>query len=447
MALSTKTDPTQDYVAAFEAAKTALPGAAQPWLAALRDDAIRRFADTGFPTPRVEDWKYTNLNQLTRAALAPSTAAAGDADVSAWVLERSNPYRVVLVDGCFAPGLSDLDGLPKGAVVTALSQTIDGDAAALEGRLGSVAALNGSGLVALNTALMRDGLVVRLARNAVIERPIHLIHLATDTGAAGSFHPRNLILADEGSEATVIETYAGQGGDAYWTNAVTEVDAGKGARVRHLKLQEEGSEAFHIGLAKVRLARDAAYESFVLSTGAALSRNEIRVAVEGEGASCRLTGGSLLRGRQHSDITSEIDHRVPHGESAQLFKNVLDDRSRSVFQGRVIVQPDAQKTDAHQNNRNLLLSPRAQADTKPELQIFADDVKCSHGATVGDLDTNALFYLLSRGIDAAHARRLLIEAFASELLGEIGQDALREDVSSRLSAWLAAESGELEKAA
>jgi Fe-S cluster assembly protein SufD len=245
------------------------------------------------------------------------------------------------------------------------------------------------------------------------------------------------VVAADGARASVFETYLGVADRAYWTNAVAEIVVGRDAEIAHVKLQREGEEGYHTGFSRVTVGRGGSYSGFVLSLGARLARTEIRVALDGEHASCRIDGAALLRGRQHGDVTTEIEHRAANGRSRQTFKNVLDDRSRSVFQGRVVVRRAAQKTDAVQSNRNLLLSPGAEADSKPELRIFADDVKCGHGATVGELDKDALFYLRSRGIGAEEARGLLIAGFVGELIDGVGEPAIADRLRRALDFWLA----------
>jgi Fe-S cluster assembly protein SufD len=294
----------------------------------------------------------------------------------------------------------------------------------------------GAPLVALNTAFMRDGLVLRVADGTVLDRPVQVVHIVDSGDTALALHPRTLIVAGDNSQATVIETFAGADGAGYWTNAVTEVRVGQNASVRHLKRQSESVAAYHTALTQVRLGRDARYSSVALTVGGVLSRNEVKVAFEGEGAECKLAGGALLRGRQHADSTTEADHRVPHTNSDQVFRNVLDENAHSVFQGGVIVRQEAQKTDSSQSNRNLLLSAGAQADTKPELRIFADDVKCAHGATVGDLDKASMFYLESRGIPPKQAKALLIEAFIGEILDDVAEGVVRDHIESAIADWM-----------
>ena len=434
-------DTTAPYLAQYASAKPTLPGRDIPWLGALREEAIARFADVGFPTPKVEAWKYTNLTRLARAGFGDVDGVAGIGleRLAPWLFDRGETHRFVLVNGRFAPELSELEMLPDGVTLTSLAALADSQPGSLESTLGRTAALNGAALVALNTALMRDGAVLVVDRNTILDKPVHLINFVATENEPIAVHPRNLVVVGERSQATIVESYAGDQPGRYWTNAVTEIVAHAGSVIHHVKLQEEAESAYHTGSVQIELGRDSTVNGFTASLGATMARSDIKAAVLGEGASCRLDGGVLVRGSQHGDITTEIDHRVPHGASRQMFKNVLDDRGRSVFQGRIIVQPDAQKVDAHQSNRNLLLSPRAQAETKPELQILADDVKCSHGATVGDLDRNALFYLESRGIDAARARALLIEAFLGELIETAPGEGVQRRLRALVGAWLGVE--------
>ena len=426
-------DNTAPIVERFEQVKDSLPGA---WLAPARSGAIRSFQSQGFPTPRTEAWKYTNLNRLMRTDFNPAADIASP-DVSAWAhLFVEGADRIVILNGRYVPEASEIGEAPDGVSISPLSAAVEDTAPALEDDLARIAPEEGAPLVALNTAFMRDGIVLKLAKDARLDRPVQVLHILQSGETPLAVHPRTLIVAGENSAATVVETFAGAAGSAYWTNAVTEIRVGRNAAITHVKRQAESVEAFHTALTQVRLDRDARYRSVALATGAALSRNETRVAFEGEGADASLAGGALLRGRQHADNTTEADHRVPHTTSNQVFRNVLDDASRSVFQGGVIVRPDAQKTDSGQSNRNLLLSAGAQADTKPELQIFADDVKCAHGATVGDLDKDALFYLQSRGIPTDQATSLLIEAFVAEIFDDLPDGPVGDHVADAVASWM-----------
>ena len=429
----TQTENTLRIVESFEQAKRGLPGG---WLSGARDGAILRFAADGFPTPRTEAWKYTNLNRLARAEFDPLADIASP-DLSTWSsLFVEGCDRIVTVNGRFDAGASNIGDLPDGVTVSPLSAAIEGVDSALENELAHIAPMEGAPLVALNTAFMRDGLVLQVAKGVVLSRPVQVVHIVDSGAVAVAVHPRTLVVAGENSAVTVIETFAGAAGTSYWTNAVSEIRVGANASVTHIKRQSESTSAYHTALTQVRLGRDARFSSVALAVGALLSRNEMKVAFEGEGAECTLAGGALLRGRQHADSTTEADHGVPHTNSKQVFRNVLDDNSRSVFQGGVIVRPDAQKTDSSQSNRNLLLSAGAQADSKPELRIYADDVKCAHGATVGDLDKSAMFYLESRGIPPHLAKALLIEAFIGEILLDAPEGPVRDHIEGAISEWM-----------
>lgn len=430
----TSNENTARIVDSFEQAKSGLPG---NWLADAREGAIHNFALAGFPTQRVETWKYTNLNRLARGAFDPLAEIAAPA-IDAWSgLFIEGCDRIVIVNGRVDRDASTIDALGAGVTLAALSDAVEEIDPELENQLAKIAPEDGAPLVALNTAFMRDGLVLRLAEGTVLARPVQVVHIVDSGDTALALHPRTLVVAGDNSDATVIETFAGAREAGYWTNAVTEIRVGKNAKVRHLKRQSESVAAFHTALTQVRLDRDARFSSVALTVGGVLSRNEMKVSFEGEGAECRLAGGALLRGRQHADSTTEADHRVPNTNSDQVFRNVLDDSAHSVFQGGVIVRQDAQKTDSSQSNRNLLLSSGAQADTKPELQIFADDVKCAHGATVGDLDKTAMFYLESRGIPPKQAKALLIEAFIGEVLDGVEEGDVRDHIESAISDWMA----------
>lgn len=425
---------TSRMVECFEQGKRGLPG---PWLVDARAGAMDAFAEAGFPTPRTEAWKYTNLNRLARAEFDPLSEIPAP-DVSGWTdLFVDGCDRIVTVNGRFDEAASSIGGLPPGVTLAPLSAAVAEIDPALENQLAHIAPREGAPLVALNTAFMRDGLVLRIADGVVLERPVQVVHIVDSGSDAIAVHPRTLVVAGADSVATVVETFAGAAGSSYWTNAVSEIRVGRNANITHIKRQSESVAAYHTALTQVRLDRDARFSSVALAIGALLSRNEVKVAFEGEGASCALAGGALLRDRQHADSTTEADHGVPHTNSNQVFRNVLDDSARSVFQGGVIVRPDAQKTDSSQSNRNLLLSPGAQADSKPELQIFADDVKCAHGATVGDLDRTAMFYLESRGIPPHQAKALLIEAFVGEIMDDAPEGAVRDHIESAVSAWMA----------
>jgi Fe-S cluster assembly protein SufD len=431
------------YAARQAATVGRLPGAEIAWLRRLREESLARVVDGGVPSPRVERWKYTNLNALAQAEFETAVfdGAANEVGTPAavalpqFLADDVAVHRMVFLNGAFRRELSDFAGLPGGATIESLGDVLARDPQALAAHFREHKALDG--LAALNTALMADGAVIRLAPETRLERPLLLVFLGGSSGHALAFHPRNLIVAGPGARATVIELYAPATDTVYWTQPVTEIAIGRGAELHHYKCQEEGLRAFHLATTTVHVAADGRYDSFALATGGALARNEVTVTLDGPGASCRLDGGYLGRGRQHIDTTTEIIHAKPHTTSHEAFKGVLDDQGRGVFQGRIVVEKDAQKTDGQQSCRTLLLSDRAEIDTKPELEIYADDVKCSHGATVGEIEPDALFYLRARGVDEAEARRMLIEAFLGDVLDDIADESVRSGFAGAVASWLA----------
>ncbi len=422
----------------FDAFRLRADGEEPDWLAAGREAALERFGELGFPTRRQEAWRFTNLRPLQAASFGPAPSSV------AVVHETLDPYRLkgpghrlvlVLVNGRFAPALSTLGELPAGAWLASTRRTL-GERPDLAAAVFDESDARGAQpFASLNAAFFADGFVLALAPGVVLEQAVQIIHLGRAT-APHAHHLRNIIRLEEGSSATVIESFAGEG--AYWTNAVTAIDLADRAALRHVRLQDEGPDAIHFALIRAAVGADAHYESFALTLGARLSRQDTLATLAGEGAHCRVSGAYLLRGEQEATTAIGIDHAAPGGTTRELWKGVVEDRAHGVFLGRIAVRPEAQKTDAEQANHNLLLSPRATVDTKPELEILADDVKCSHGATVGDLDDAALFYLRSRGIGEAEARRLLIEAFAAEAIASVDAAALRDHLTTHLQRWLGA---------
>jgi Fe-S cluster assembly protein SufD len=403
-----------------------LNGKAPAWLQQMREAAMSRFSELGFPTPRLEDWKYTNVAPIAKAAfeLADSKRAA---EISSRVarVALDTGSQLVFLNGRFVPEHSFVQGLPAGARVGSLVQAIESQPELLRAYLGRTALYAQRAFVALNTAFIQDGAVIHLPRNAVLNGPVHLVFLSLTAGEPTISHPRNLIVAEEDSEALVIESYVGAEHRQYCTNAVTEIVVGPNARLTHYRLQRESEAAFHIGTVEVSQQAHSYFHSHAVSLGGALVRTDVNATLDAEGTDCNLDGLYLAAGRQHVDHHTCIDHRKPHGTSRELYKGVLDGRATGVFNGKVFVRPDAQSSDAGQVNKNLLLSPDAVIDTKPQLEIFADDVKCSHGATIGRLSEGAIFYLRSRGIGELDARNLLVYAFANELVERIAVEPLR----------------------
>jgi Fe-S cluster assembly protein SufD len=424
-ATPTATDPLSYYATRFEALRAATP-AAPSWLAALRDRAARRFLDEGFPTTRDEEFRFTNVAPLAERGFAPASDGDGDAATlkARFVVPGLDAHELVFVNGRFSPALSNIRDLPKGVRLASLASVLERDAATLAPWIGRSVKFEMKGFTALNTALATDGAVLVLANDVVLELPVHLLFL-TDTRAAAGSHPRTLIVAGRHSQAHIIETYAGAAGQEYFTNAVTEVIGGDGSQIEHCRVQRESLAAFHVSSTHLHLSRDAVFASENVTLGGALVRNDVNAVLDGEGINCTLNGLYLVDGRRLVDNHTTIDHARPHCESHELYKGILDDHGRGVFNGKIFVRQDAQKTDAKQTNQVLLLSDDATIDTKPQLEIFADDVKCTHGATVGQLAADQLFYLRARGIEDAHARAILIHAFASDIVERIEVEPLR----------------------
>ncbi len=399
----------------------------------LREAAFARFAELGLPTTQDEEWKFTSLAPLAQMRFEPAVEPRLHG-LDHWVL-GDGAIRLVFVDGRHRPELSSRSAAFISSLAAALAERPE----VVTRELAHHADYQRDALVALNTAFIEDGAFIHLPAGVVLQSPIHLLFLSSAPGKTTLSQPRNLIVLGAGSQATVVETYAGLCDEVYLNNAVTEVVLGEGARLDHYKLQEESARAFHIALIQVNQGRDSRFTSHSVALGAALARNEVRALFASEGSECTLNGLYMATGKQHLDNRTLIDHHSPRCTSRELYKGVLDGQSRGVFSGRVLVRQDAQKTDASQTNKNLLLSDDAVIDTKPQLEIWADDVKCAHGAAVGQLDEDALFYLRSRGIGQEAAKSLLTYAFASEMVNLIPLAPLRarvrEVVTSRLPAF------------
>jgi Fe-S cluster assembly protein SufD len=420
---------TNRFLAQFEQVSGRL-GEAQPaWLNTLRRDALARFEAEGLPTRRHEDWKYTSLRPLEKQDFlpAPEAAPAADALARESAIPGLETVRLVLVNGRFSAELSNADDLPEGVHLSSIAGLMRDDPARLQRRLARATDFGfSSSFTALNTAFVEDGALLELDAGTVLERPIEVLCLSVRDSEAVVFHPRLLVFCDENSRAVLLEHHVGASGAANFNNAVTEIRLEKGARLDHYRLQRESRDGFHIASLYASQAGGSHYVNHNVNLGGLLVRNDINSRLEGEEASTLLAGLYLVDGQQHVDNHTCIDHAAPHTRSEEIYKGVLSDQGRAVFNGRVVVHKDAQKIDARQNNDNLLLSRKAEIDTKPELEIYADDVACSHGATVGQLDADALFYLRSRGIDEAKARDLLIFAFAESLIERMALAPVRE---------------------
>jgi Fe-S cluster assembly protein SufD len=432
---TTRTAATEGYEQAFSALRA--PGA-PAWLPVLRREAMDRFNTLGFPTTRNEDWHFTSVTPIAERvfkAAPPRTGPAtlSPADVAALVISDPAWHRLVFVNGRFDASLSAFAGLPAEVRITTLAEALKESPEFVAEHLGKLAKHDGHTFTAFNTAFAQDGVVIHVPGGEVVEAPVHVVHIADSHAAGAGIHPRLLVVAEALSQLTIIESFVSTGTMAapYLTNAVAEIDVGNGARVDHYKIQRESTEAYHVATAQVRQGRDSMYHSFSYAAGAALSRTNVYTQLAGENAETRLNGLYLIDGTQHADHQTFVEHLAPACASRELYKGILDGGSHGVFNGKVYVDPIAQKTDGKQTNHALLLSDQARVDTKPQLEIFADDVKCTHGATVGRLDEGALFYMKSRGIGAEYARALLTYAFAAEVLETIEVDALREGLEAQ----------------
>jgi len=418
------------------------------WLTSSRAAAFQRFSALGFPGRRNEEWRYTNISALQGLEVgdgSTSSALVGEQLVP-HLYAGSDTHRLVFVNGFYSAELSAGEA-PDGVRVGHLSALIDEAPEALRSKLAIGSAdsdddgwsISGAEhpFAYLNAAHLADGAYIHVPRGKVVERPVELLFVTTEssTGAVAS-HPRIVIIAEELSELTVVETFVGLAESPYVTNAVAQIEVGAGATVRLYKVQRESEQAFHLSNTRAFVERDGNFENIAISCGGGVVRNDINTVLTGEGSQCTVDGLYITRGKQHIDNHSSIDHTVPNCNSFQVYKGVLADKSTAVFNGKIFVRPDAQKTDAKQSNKNLLLSGDATINTKPQLEIWADDVRCTHGATVGQLDGEAMFYLQTRGLSKSAARALLTHAFANEVIGNIAYEPLRERLSASLNGWL-----------
>ena len=406
-------------------------------LADLRRAAARAFEENGLPHRRVEEWKYTDLRSLMREAVpVAGTAAVAEADARARLLRDVDARRIVVANGAVVPELSDLADLEPGLTVTTLSAAIAAGDEVLS-RLGGIQPGRYDAALALNTALAKDGVVVTVAPGAKIKRPLHVAHVFAGAHAAASY-ARSLVVVGEGAAFTYAESFEGPDGLAYQANTATEFVVGDEAHLDVVRLQEDGAGAFHLATMLFAVGRESKVHTFSFSLGAGVARTSLYATLSGENSHVGFNGASLLKNRQHADTTLYVDHQVPGCESRELFKHVLDDSSRGVFQGKIVVRQAAQKTDGRMMSRALVLGDYAEMDNKPELEIFADDVQCGHGATCGAIDDELLFYLRARGIPMKEAQSLLVQAFVGEAVETVEHDGLREALVERAEAWLAA---------
>jgi Fe-S cluster assembly protein SufD len=403
------------------------------WVFPLRKAGIARFAELGFPTLQQEDWRFTNVAPIAKLPFKPVFQVSPDSltreAVAEFTFGSLAARRLVFVNGHYVAELSSAPGpQPQGVIVESLAAALAGDSGLIKEHLARYPEGEDNPFAALNAAFFQDGGLVYVPAGQHLETPVHLLFISTSKEAGAAAQPRNLIIAEKGSQATVLESYVSTVEGSYFTNAVTELILGEGAVVEHVKFQDESRNAYHVAAIHAHLGRSCNFISHSIATGARLSRNTIRTALAGEGIECILNGLYLTRGDQLADHHMVVEHAQPHCNSHEYYNGILAGRSRGVFHGRILVQRAAQKTDAKQTNKNLLLSEDATVDTKPQLEIYADDVKCTHGATVGQLNEESIFYLRARGIGAETARRMLIHAFAGEIIERVRHAPAREEL-------------------
>lgn len=416
------------YLESFAEVQKRAAGRDLPWLQKLRETGFARFCEVGFPTTHDEDWRFTNVSAIAKTRFE----LARDAKVSPGELE---PFGVaglgcqlVFVNGRFSRELSSIGNLPAGVTVTSLAEEIRSTSGELQSHLGRYLDIQRDAFAALNTAFAEDGAYVHVRRGVVIKEPIYLLFVSTTADKPLMTHPRNLIVVENEAEATIVEDYVSIGDTPALSNTATELVAGKNAVVSHYMIEREHRQAFNISTLRIQQGRSANVSTHSVLLGGGLVRNNVHPVLAGEGGECLINGLFIGNGRQHLDNYMLVEHASPHCASRQFYNGILDDHAHGVFHGRIIVHKDAQKTDAKQTNRNLLLSDDSRIDTKPQLEIYADDVKCTHGATIGQIEENALFYLRSRGIDEISARKLLLLAFANECLDRMAPSVARDHV-------------------
>ena len=433
------TERLRNYLEAFHTISAQAAG--QPaWLRGLRERGFARFCEAGFPTTKDEDWRFTNVNAIAQTPFQLARDARRSGAIYSDTLDACRipgaACQLVFVNGRFTAELSDLGSLPEGVRAGSLAQAIATDGAALEAHLGRYLNMDRDAFCALNTAFLEDGAYVYLPRRTVLEAPICVLFISLAGEGPEMTNPRNLIVAEDGTEASVVEDYVSLGSGVSFSNAVTELVAGENSVISHYLIEREDRQAFNVSTLRTQQARSSNVSSHSVLLGGGLVRNNVHPVLGGEGGECLINGLFIGNGSQHMDNYMLVEHASPHCSSRQFYNGILDGRSHGVFHGRIIVHKDAQKTDAKQTNRNLLLSDDAQIDTKPQLEIYADDVKCTHGATIGQVEENALFYMRSRGIDETSARGILLLAFANECLDRMKCQPVREYLQDLIQAWL-----------
>jgi Fe-S cluster assembly protein SufD len=432
--------------AVFASALEQRPQGGPRWLDDLRARGASRFAALGIPSVRDEEWRFTNVSPIGAIDFSPAGQISGTADRLVGFACTDAPVRLVIVNGRFDTTLSRTKGLPQGVHAGSLAEAMKEDADAVQRYFGQLADFTNRSFTALNTAFVQDGAFVHIADGAILDAPIHLIFVSGADGSTVMAHPRTLVVTGANSQAQIVESYIGTKGEVYFTNAVSEIFVGENASVDHYRVQEESVDAFHVASLHAHTSRSSRFSSQAFALGGRLVRNDIFAILDGEGGDCTLNGLYLADRDRLVDNHTTIDHAKPHCGSHEVYKGILGGTSRAVFNGKIIVRQDAQKTDAKQTNRALLLTDGATINTKPQLEIFADDVKCTHGAAIGQLDEDAIFYLRARGLSYAEARDMLIHAFAGQILDGVQIEPLREALEAELFEQLARDIAEADGA-
>jgi Fe-S cluster assembly protein SufD len=434
----TLSEKDNGYMEGFSRFEKTAPGSNLGWLKSIREHAITRFSELGFPTPRDEDWRFTNVAPIARSSFhipLNGIDQVSAADLTPFQFEGQQISELVFINGHYSAKLSTHNKLPEGMIVLNLAEAINSQEDILKENLAKYADFEDEAFTALNTAFMEDGGFIYIPKGTVVEEPIHLLYISTAGDKPSITNPRNLIIVEDNCEANIIEQYVSLDENIYLSNVVTEMVVGENSSVGHYLIELESKKAFNISTLRVQQARSSNMRSYSVLLGGSLVRNNIHPVLAGEGCNSLINGLYMSTHRQHMDNYMKIEHVSPHCDSRQLYDGVLDGRSRGVFHGRIIVHKGAQKTDAKQTNRNLLLSDYAQVDTKPQLEIYADDVKCTHGATIGQIDENALFYLRSRGISKEASRDIILNAFANETLESMTVDSVKKYCTNLVADW------------
>lgn len=435
MSVSTMTNLTNPaidhFLAEYTRVKNNLSGNDVTWLDQLRQQALEQFVRHGFPTLQHEDWKYTDVTALTKRAFKWSAPTKEIVDLKSIVFEKLPCHRLVFINGHYSAAYSQLFDLPKDVQLKSLAEMITSQPEILEPYLGRLAVPN-QAFIALNNVFFHDGVYLHLAPNTVLQHPIHIVHLSTTQPEPHFTAPRNLIIAEKNSEAVIIESFISTATNEHFSNSISEIFMGENCKIDHYKLLEEQPTAFHIDTLQVQQQTQSSFNDYAFTLNGGFVRTDTNITLAEEHAACTLNGLYLGRGKQHIDHHTFVDHAKPHGTSHENYKGVLADRSRAVFNGKVMVRVGAYKTNAEQSNKNLLLSKDAEIDTKPQLEIYNDDVRCTHGAAVGQLDDDFMFYLRSRGLSESNARGILIYAFVREILEKVPLKPLREHLEATI---------------